>query len=587
MSVSITLDHGNTFTQWDTGRFIYVNGYTENSRVKVHFTTSDSGVAFSVLPTWVDGKWKAGVPNTVLTVGLPVNIYVYDEELMTNRTVYKFVVGIDVRSKPADYIFDAYERNTLQWPYEENIEEILRGATVIFDSEESRQQAEITRQDNESVRTANEVVREDNENTRQRNEDLRNLTLQELQQRLEEVQEVIREVTSARSTYPSLGDRLDEYPLSGIVSSIIISPTGDITVEMLDGTSSIIGNISSDTEGIYIVDISRTGGTGLPGSTDQYTITLNNGDVYTFNVYNGRNGATFIPSMAQDGTLSWSNNGDLPNPAPMNLRGSTGYTFIPSIDSSGNLSWSNNGGLPNPQTINIKGESGEVAYMYTPHVSQDGTLSWTNDGGMPNPDPVVIKGNDGTNGYTFVPSIDENGVLSWSNNGGLPNPPTRIVRGANGEDGTTFIPSVNAAGDISWSNEDGKVNPETMNIKGPQGVSGVTFTPSVDANGNLSWSNTGGLPNPQTINIRGPQGIPGSGGDADTLDGHAASYFATADHTHNAATQSAAGFMSATDKTRLDAMTGNGTHTAQDVGSGSSPTFNIVNATKIIGAVYA
>lgn len=32
--------------------------------------------------------------------------------------------------------------------------------------------------------------------------------------------------------------------------------------------------------------------------------------------------------------------------------------FIPSVDENGNLSWSNNGGLPNPPTVNIKGPPG-------------------------------------------------------------------------------------------------------------------------------------------------------------------------------------------------------------------------------------
>ena len=38
--------------------------------------------------------------------------------------------------------------------------------------------------------------------------------------------------------------------------------------------------------------------------------------------------------------------------------GSNGVTFTPSIDSAGNLSWSNDGGLPNPSTINVKGLPG-------------------------------------------------------------------------------------------------------------------------------------------------------------------------------------------------------------------------------------
>ena len=43
--------------------------------------------------------------------------------------------------------------------------------------------------------------------------------------------------------------------------------------------------------------------------------------------------------------------------------GVDGVTFTPSIDADGNLSWTNNGGLPNPPTINIKGTGGGVAFI--------------------------------------------------------------------------------------------------------------------------------------------------------------------------------------------------------------------------------
>ena len=43
---------------------------------------------------------------------------------------------------------------------------------------------------------------------------------------------------------------------------------------------------------------------------------------------------------------------------PSTLDGKDGATFTPSVDSEGNLSWSNNKGLTNPTTVNIKGEQG-------------------------------------------------------------------------------------------------------------------------------------------------------------------------------------------------------------------------------------
>lgn len=45
------------------------------------------------------------------------------------------------------------------------------------------------------------------------------------------------------------------------------------------------------------------------------------------------------------------------------MRGEPGPYFTPSVDENGNISWTNNGNLPNPQTQNIKGPSGKSAYQ--------------------------------------------------------------------------------------------------------------------------------------------------------------------------------------------------------------------------------
>ena len=76
----------------------------------------------------------------------------------------------------------------------------------------------------------------------------------------------------------------------------------------------------------------------------------------------GASGATFIPSVSADGLLSWSNDGGLTNPASVSIRGpkgdagvqgspgaqgekgdtgTPGATFIPSVAADGLLSWSN------------------------------------------------------------------------------------------------------------------------------------------------------------------------------------------------------------------------------------------------------
>ena len=45
---------------------------------------------------------------------------------------------------------------------------------------------------------------------------------------------------------------------------------------------------------------------------------------------------------------------------PQGISGENGATFIPSVDENGNISWSNDKGLNNPSTVNIKGPKGDT-----------------------------------------------------------------------------------------------------------------------------------------------------------------------------------------------------------------------------------
>ena len=89
-------------------------------------------------------------------------------------------------------------------------------------------------------------------------------------------------------------------------------------------------------------------------------------------------------------------------------KGADGVTFTPSIDENGVLSFTNNGGLENPEPIDIKGDNGVT---FTPSIDTDGYLSFTNDGNLENPEPIKVMGKDGVDGKdgidgtTYIPSI--------------------------------------------------------------------------------------------------------------------------------------------------------------------------------------
>lgn len=46
----------------------------------------------------------------------------------------------------------------------------------------------------------------------------------------------------------------------------------------------------------------------------------------------GEDGATFIPFVSADGIISWTNDKELPNPEPVNIKGKAGYTPIKGKD---------------------------------------------------------------------------------------------------------------------------------------------------------------------------------------------------------------------------------------------------------------
>lgn len=50
----------------------------------------------------------------------------------------------------------------------------------------------------------------------------------------------------------------------------------------------------------------------------------------------------------------WVNNGSL-----QGVKGDNGVTFVPSVTADGTMSWTNNGGMTNPEPVNLRGPAGK------------------------------------------------------------------------------------------------------------------------------------------------------------------------------------------------------------------------------------
>ena len=147
-----------------------------------------------------------------------------------------------------------------------------------------------------------------------------------------------------RDTNLKLSDLLDDMALTEEV----------YTKEQADAKFALIGSTSGS-------------GTGTPGADGQ----------------DGEDGGYYIPAISADGTLSWT--GSKPDMLPVgsvNIKGAdgapgaagqdgapgaegapgiNGVTFTPAVSADGILSWTNDGGLENPAPVNIKGADGDAA----------------------------------------------------------------------------------------------------------------------------------------------------------------------------------------------------------------------------------
>ena len=254
-------------------------------------------------------------------------------------------------------------------------------------------------------------------------------------------------------------------------------------------------------------------------------------------------GVTFTPSVSDAGEISWTNNGNLPNPATKSVKGQKGDTgvsfagieYTPSTASGGNntfkVKYSN--GTTGTESYNIRNGIDITSVEEIPSDADGGTNSITfvkSDGTKVG--PVTVKnGSKGSTGTikSVTATVDANvgtpQVIAKAKGDPSNADITFEFKNLKGNPGT--ISTVTAVVDdtsvdtgdpecvveLGGTPENRSFNLVFSHLVGTQGVKGDTgyyFTPAVDALGNLSWNNNGELNNPETVNIKGPKGDGGT-----------------------------------------------------------------------------
>ena len=195
--------------------------------------------------------------------------------------------------------------------------------------------------------------------------------------------------------------------------------------------------------------------------------------------------------------------------------GTDGATFTPAVDANGNLSWTNDGGLPNPETVNVRGAQGEAA---TVQVGQVTTLpagsqatvtnSGTNQAAVLN--FGIPTGATGANGITPHIGVDGFWYIGETN--------TNVkARGQDGEDGVT--PHIGENGNWFIGNQDTNVKAE-----GTDGQDGAASTIEVGevttgAAGTQASVTNSGTANAAVLDFTIPKGADGASGVTDVTAG--------------------------------------------------------------------
>lgn len=204
-------------------------------------------------------------------------------------------------------------------------------------------------------------------------------------------------------------------------------------------------------DGNVYIYISSIPSVGVPVTdTTKWELMLRRGEA-------GTNGITFTPSVSADGVLSWTNNGNLTNPASVNIKGQPGsgfkvlgyYSTVSALTSS----------VTSPSVGDAYGVG--TSEPYDIYIFDGVTRKWVNNG--------QLQGAQGKPGENYVLTDADKHEIA-----GLVNAPVTSVNGEAGDVRTTFEIPLTSVDGTATGNDVGVTTTITRNDIYNALVSGAT-----------------------------------------------------------------------------------------------------------------
>lgn len=360
--------------QWDTGRKAQITPNEGTSIEEVHFSYSRSTCALVTLPELEDGALTVSIPNTALQAGGVLTVYAVTLTEDGRHTKHSKSFQIAARAKPEDYVYT---------------EEEIRMYTRL---EERINQIEENGVSDEQIETAVNAYLEEHP--------VGGVTPEELD---EAVTEALQEAKDSGAFKGDKGERGETGATGATGSPGIPGETGPAgepgyspSVKLTRQTDGVLITVTnkdgSQSEKVYDGE-DGTGGSGEGGA-------------------DGKDGVTFTPAVSAECVLSWTNDGGLTNPDPVNIKGDKGDTgddgFTPTVKLTRSTSGSVTISVTNKNGTSYEsvydGEKGDPGEDGTPctHKWDGTTLSITSGSGTSSAD---LKGGKGDKGDTGDPGV--------------------------------------------------------------------------------------------------------------------------------------------------------------------------------------